>query len=265
MVHHVKITSAYTGFGVSGINMGFITDTVEWAHNVLWSLTGVGVRIGRGSEVRITGGRIISLGPFASPAGAIGIHVTGNNGGVHVISTDVIGWNQGIVLDNSSGQGSNREIFINQATIDSNYRGLAVNDNSYVSITGCWAASSVVDNIWTAPGSNPQLVITGGTIFNSGTYGGNCSVECNGITLNGGSASISSLELRNNQGRGLWVPSGAVSNVMVSGVKFFGNGAAAILIPGSISGLCMVSVSMGFQNGPVTIPSSCAQSGNIFA
>jgi hypothetical protein len=41
------------------------------------------------------------------------------------MSTDVIGWNRGIVLDSSNGQGSNREIFINQATIDSNSRELA--------------------------------------------------------------------------------------------------------------------------------------------
>lgn len=35
----------------------------------------------------------------------------------------------------SNGQGSNREIFINQATIDSNSRGLAVYDNSCVRAT----------------------------------------------------------------------------------------------------------------------------------
>jgi hypothetical protein len=81
-----------------------------------------------------------------------------------VTSTDVIGWNRGIVVANSSGAGSNREIFINQATIDSNWRGLAVYDSSYIDVTGCWAASSVADNIWTDVSSNPQLVIVGGTM-----------------------------------------------------------------------------------------------------
>jgi hypothetical protein len=40
-----------------------------------------------------------------------------------------------------------------------------VYDNSYIDVTGCWAASSVTDNIWTDPSSNPQLVIVGGTMY----------------------------------------------------------------------------------------------------
>lgn len=165
LIRHIKIYNPNKGGGVSGIDMGLVSDTNEVVSCVLWLLTGVGIRIGKGSEIRISGGRVISLGPLASPAGSIGIHVTGNNGGVHVVSTDVIGWNRGIVLDSSNGQGSNREIFINQATIDSNSRGLAVYDNSYIDVTGCWAASSVTDNIWTDPSSNPQLVIVGGTMY----------------------------------------------------------------------------------------------------
>jgi hypothetical protein len=41
----------------------------------------------------------------------------------------------------------------------------------YVDITGCWAASSVADNIWTDPSSNPQLVIVGGTMYAGGGCG----------------------------------------------------------------------------------------------
>ena len=166
LIRHIKIDNpSFKGYGISGIDMGLVSDTNEVVNCVLWQLTGTGIRVGKGSEIRISGGRVISLGPLASPVGSIGIHVTGNNGGVHVVSTDVIGWNRGIVLDSSNGQGSNREIFINQATIDSNSRGLAVLDNSYIDITGCWAASSVTDNIWTDPSSNPQLVIVGGTMY----------------------------------------------------------------------------------------------------
>jgi hypothetical protein len=40
--------------------------------------------------------------------GSIGIHVTGNNGGVHVDSTDVIALGTGMMLDSSNGHGSNR-------------------------------------------------------------------------------------------------------------------------------------------------------------
>ena len=55
-------------------------------------------------------------------------------------------------IDNSSGAGSNREIFISQATFDSSWRGLAVYDNSYVDIAGnpyrallrLWAQNKIV-------------------------------------------------------------------------------------------------------------------------
>ena len=86
-----------------------------------------------------------------------------------------------IQLDATNGKGSNREVFLTHATLDSNQRGLAVFDNSYVSMVGCWAASSDLDNIWTHPSSNPQLVISGGTVFNGGSEGGDCAHDqCNG-------------------------------------------------------------------------------------
>ena len=81
LIRHIKIDNpAYRGFGVSGIDMGPVSDTNEVVSCVLWLLTGIGIRIGRGSEIRVSGGRVISLGALESPAGAIGIHVTGNNG-----------------------------------------------------------------------------------------------------------------------------------------------------------------------------------------
>lgn len=64
--------------------------------------------------------------------GPIGIHVTGNNGGVHVDGTDVIGLGIGLLLDTSNGQGSNREIFVTHATFDS------VRDNVTVSCIRIW-------------------------------------------------------------------------------------------------------------------------------
>jgi len=79
---------------------------------------------------------------------------------------------QGMRLDSSNGQGSNREIFVSQATFDSNWRGLSVFDDSYVDITGIWAASSNHDQIWVSPESgNAMLALTGGTIFNGGSEG----------------------------------------------------------------------------------------------
>ncbi len=114
---------------------------VEW--------TAIGIEIGHGSEVRIEGGRII--GVASRHDGSIGIHCTGNNGGVHIDGTDVIALETGLLLDDTNGKGSNREIFITQATFDSDNRGIAVKDNSYISVAGIWAASSDTDQIWIAP------------------------------------------------------------------------------------------------------------------
>ena len=44
-----------------------------------------------------------------------------------------------------------------QGTMDSNYVGVAVYDNSYVDITGIWACSSARDNIWVSPDSDVRV------------------------------------------------------------------------------------------------------------
>ena len=110
-------------------------------------------------------------------------------------------------LDSSAGVGSNREIFFNQATLDSNGRGLSIVDDSYVTFAGCWAASSVLDNIWVAPGlDHPLLVVVGGTIFNAGAYGGDPSTQNNGVTVNSGTFQITGTAIRNKKGRGCGCP-----------------------------------------------------------
>eukprot|EP00698_Gefionella_okellyi_P017762 TRINITY_DN5240_c0_g1_i4.p2 TRINITY_DN5240_c0_g1~~TRINITY_DN5240_c0_g1_i4.p2 ORF type:complete len:264 (+),score=64.77 TRINITY_DN5240_c0_g1_i4:1512-2303(+) len=212
----------------SGINFGPLTDSVSVLECQMWLVTGTGVTIGKGSEVRIEGGRII--GTAARNDGSIGVHVTGNNGGVHIVATDVIGLQEGVRLEDSSGAGSNREIFISQATMDSNWRGLSVLDNSYVDITGCWAASSVQDNIWVAPGlAGPLLVMTGGTIFNAGAYGGDPNTQNNGIVVNSGSFQISGVAIRNNLGKGIWVASDTVKQFSVTGCRIVDNGIGALV------------------------------------
>lgn len=97
------------------------------------------------------------------------MHATGGNGGVHVAETDVIGLGTGVLLDASGGAGSNREVFITHATMDSDGIGLRIADNSYVSVAGCWAASSDRHNILLdVNASGAVLVVAGGTIFNGG-------------------------------------------------------------------------------------------------
>ena len=141
-----------------------VTDTVTVRDALHWFFRGTGVVIGRGSEVRLLGGRLVGMGTRGD--GSVGVHVTGNNGGVHVSETDVIGLGTGVLLDNASGAGSNRETFITHATMDSDTVGLLVNDSSYVSVAGCWAASSDQAQVLLAEGAGgAHVAIVGGTIL----------------------------------------------------------------------------------------------------
>ena len=67
----------------------------------------------RSSEVRIRGGRIIGAGvqPTQSRVGNIGVYITGNNGGVHLETTDVISHHEGIRMEDT-GAGSNRFVSV---------------------------------------------------------------------------------------------------------------------------------------------------------
>lgn len=204
----------------NNFDLGPLTDTVTLRDVLHWFVGGTGVSIGRGSEVRVFGGRII--GQALRNDSSIGVHVTGNNGGVHIAETDVIGLDTGVWIENSSGAGSNREIFITHATMDSNGIGLRINDDSYTSIAGCWTASSdrhqiLMDN--SATGAH--LVVVGGTIFNGGVLGGDCSEigqECNGITVRAGQFSLSGVLIWANKRIGIWVP-----NPLVIGYSITGN------------------------------------------
>jgi len=221
--------------GENGINVGSgivseeLTDTVSIEGSFFWNIRGTGVQIGYGSEVRILGGRIIGDNRFP---GSIGVHVTGNNGGVHIDSTDIIALDIGVLIDDSSGHGSNREIFITQATMDScNKAGLAIGDSSYVSISGCWAASSNINQIWLYDiRTDPVVVIVGGTVFNGGAIGGNCSNdECNGITALSGRLTLNGLQIRNNKGKGVWIANPSVYDYVINGCTIFQNGQGVIL------------------------------------
>eukprot|EP00026_Physarum_polycephalum_P009903 Phypoly_transcript_10040.p1 GENE.Phypoly_transcript_10040~~Phypoly_transcript_10040.p1 ORF type:complete len:413 (+),score=54.79 Phypoly_transcript_10040:180-1241(+) len=210
-------------FPGSGIVMSQIADTNIVTNTQMWNIVGTGVRIDKGSEIRISDCRII--GDNTKNDSSIGVHVTGNNGGVHIDSTDIIALDTGVLLDDSNGQGSNREIFLTHATLDSCGIGLMIADSSYVSIAGCWAASSMQHNILIGGGNSAVLAISGGTIFNSGTYGcSNPDAECNGITVLSGTFILSGVEIRNNQGRGVWVQGTDPTEYVISGCRIFANG-----------------------------------------
>lgn len=210
-----------------------ITDTVTVRDTLHWFFRGTGVVIGRGSEVRILGGRLVGMGTRGD--GSVGVHVTGNNGGVHVSETDVIGLGTGVLLDNASGAGSNRETFITHATMDSDNVGLLVNDSSYVSVAGCWAASSDRAQVLLAEGAaGSHVAIVGGTIFNGGSLApegacaaGDAGLGCNGIEVRAGDFSLSGVLVWANKGVGLHVADPGVGGFTVNGCRFEGNGQGA--------------------------------------
>jgi hypothetical protein len=207
----------------SGIAMAGVADTNTIRDVIMWEIKGTGIQIGYGSEIRILGGRII--GAAVRFDESIGIHCTGNNGGVHVENTDVIALAIGMLIENSSGAGSNREIFISQATFDSSGQGLVIRDNSYVSIIGIWAASSTIHQVFVDYNTSALISISGGTIFNGGVYEcPNKTNWCNGITVNSGSFILSGVEVRNNIGRGIWVTNKSVTQFQIISCRIFGNG-----------------------------------------
>ncbi|MCA1595498.1 MAG: hypothetical protein LC772_03610 [Chloroflexi bacterium] len=150
----------------SGILTDQVADTTTLDNCVMWRIGGVGLRVARGSQVVVLGGRII--GDESLRKENIGIHLMGDNGGVHVVTTDLIGLHTSLKIG-EPGHASNREIFITHATFDSSVHGIWQTDNAYTSIAGCWAASSDEDQILLDEGCVGAITsVSGGTIFNGG-------------------------------------------------------------------------------------------------
>jgi hypothetical protein len=227
-IQHVWINTQDNVNLSGGIAMRGVTDSNLLREVQIWRVSGTGIEIGHGSEVRISGGRVIGV---SNRKDGIGIIVSGNNGGVHIDTTDIIALGTGLLLKDLYGKGSNREIFLTHVTLDSCGRGLAVYDNSYISIAGLWAASSDIDQIWVNTGTNALITITGGTIFNGGIY--ECpdnTTMCNGMTVNSGSFMLTGVEIRNNKGRGIWVPNPNVVQYTINGCHIFENGQGLNLV-----------------------------------
>lgn len=220
----------------SGIHVERVMDTTTLNHCLFWgAIRGTGIRVAKGSEVRVFGGRIIggfNKNETVDPQ-SIGIHLTENNGGVHVVTTDLISLGTAMKIGENGAQ-ANREIFITHATFDSSVHGLVQVDSAYTSIAGCWSASSDEEQILlTESAANAIMVVTGGTIFNGGTYGR--PGAHNGMVVKAGSFILNGVAVRNNQGTGLLVDSDAVRDYVVSGCRFSHNGIGAKLRGGNYS------------------------------
>lgn len=220
---HLLLNSAGVRMG-SGIVSERVADTTTLNHVLIWGVHGTGLRVAQGSEVRIFGARIVgAIDPYKGIGkDSIGVHLVGNNGGVHIVTTDIIALNTGLKVGSPGGP-SNREIFITHATFDSSIHGIWQIDSAYTSIAGCWAASSDEDQILideTAHGA--IMVISGGTIFNGGAYGR--PGAHNGLVVKAGSFVLSGVTVRNNKGTGILVDGDKVSDYAITGCRIVSNG-----------------------------------------
>ncbi len=208
----------------SGIVTQKVADTTTLESCVMWRIGGTGLRVARGSEIRIIGGRITGDGSLRPEN--IGIHLTGDNGGVHVLTTDLIGLHTGMKIG-ERGHTSNREIFITHATFDSSVHGLWQIDNAYTSIAGCWAASCDEEQILldeTCP--NAILSVAGGTIFNGGAY--NRPGAHHGLVVRAGRFTLNGVSVRHNKGTGILLGEGA-RDYAITGCRIHDNAVGAAL------------------------------------
>lgn len=224
---HITFLSDGANIG-SGVETRLVADTSTFDHCLLWGITGTGLKLARGSEVRIFGGRIIGAetsekAPFQT---SVGVHLTGDNGGVHIVTTDIIRLNTGLLIG-QDGMKSNREVFITHATFDSSIHGIRQTDHTFVSIAGCWAASSDENQILVEESAaGAQMVISGGTIFNGGAIGRPGAHD--GIVMMNGSLVMTGVSVRHNKGTGIKMGP-AAHNYSITGCRISNNGTGAVL------------------------------------
>lgn len=211
----------------SGIVTRKVADTTTLDQCVIWGVSGTGIEVARGSEVRIFGGRVVGHNSPVPYGRSCGVHLVGNNGGVHLVTTDLIGLHTGLRIGEPTGL-SNREVFLTHSTLDSCTHGLVQSDHAYTSVAGCWAASCDEEQILLEKEAvHALLVITGGTIFNAGTYGR--AGTHHGLVVRAGSFVLSGVAVRHNQGVGILVDSDTVQGYSVTGCRIHDNATGAIL------------------------------------
>lgn len=239
LFHHLLFFTDTVRSG-SGILTRHVADTTTLESCVLWQIGGTGLRVARGSEVRVLGGRITGDGSLRQEN--VGIHLAGDNGGVHVVTTDLIGLHTAMKIG-ERGATSNREIFLTHATFDSSVHGLWQIDNAYTSLAGCWAASCDEEQILLDEGcAGAILSVSGGTIFNGGA--GERAGAHHGIVVRAGRFTLTGVSVRHNKGTGILLGAGA-RDYAITGCRIHNNGVGA-----SLSGdNCVVSANVFTDNG----------------
>lgn len=225
---HLLFKSGGAAMG-SGVVVRNVMDTVTFDHCLLWGpVGGTGISVARGSQVLFFGGRILgSPDPYKTLSeGNIGIHLTGDNGGVHVVGMDIIGLGTGMMIG-EAGHKSNREVFITHATFDSCVHGLMQVDGAYTSVAGCWSASCDQEQVLLEDSAEGAILsISGGTIFNGGTYGR--PGDHNGLVVKNGTFTLSGVHVRHNKGTGVLVGPN-VRDYAITGCRITDNGTGVVL------------------------------------
>ncbi|MES2463272.1 MAG: glycosyl hydrolase family 28-related protein [Armatimonadota bacterium] len=224
----------------SGIVTETVADTTTLESCVMWRIGGTGLRVARGSEIRIIGGRITGDGSLRGEN--IGIHLMGNNGGVHVVTTDLIGLHTGMKIG-APGSTSNREVFLTHTTFDSSVHGLWQVDNAYTSLAGCWAASCDEEQILLDDGCQGAILsVSGGTIFNGGAY--NRPGAHHGLVVRAGRFTLTGVSVRHNKGTGILLGA-AARDYAITGCRIHNNGIGAALQGDT----CVISSNVFTDNG----------------
>jgi len=257
LFHHLLFFADSVRSG-SGILTQQVADTTTLESCVMWRIGGTGLRVARGSEVRVIGGRITGDGSLRKEN--IGIHLVGDNGGVHVVTTDLIGLHTSMRIG-EPGHASNREVFITHATFDSSVHGLWQSDNAYTSIAGCWAASCDEEQILLDENcAGAILSVAGGTIFNGGAYGRPGSHH--GLVVRAGRFTLTGASVRDNKGTGILL--GEARDYAVTGCRIHNNGIGAALAGENL----VVSSNVFTDNGQHLIDGSGLNKqilGNVFS
>lgn len=170
--------------GVAQGEIARVTANVLLSNCFLFNYTGAAARIGWGARVTALNFHALAQGA----AGSIGIYLVGDNGGVTVEASDLLGNETGLWTDQGNyiygtdaagfpgrtvGQPllTNREIFLGVCVnCDTCVIGKRVSDGCRLTWMGVWACACSKYCILVEDGS-PDLVYVGGRIFNAGANG----------------------------------------------------------------------------------------------
>ena len=182
------------------------TDTVAFINCYMEHIDGPAYKVGTGSSIWITGGRIVGTGYDLGRPNSVGLKCNGGMGGVYISSVDFIKLRIGVQISNLIND-SNREFFIVNTTFDGDDLGFYITDGdagTYIEITGCWICTSNDIGIYSAAGAKPHVKISNSTISLIGLSAADPTNSI-GLNINGGTWSVDNCRFWHDGGKALYV------------------------------------------------------------